>query len=323
MSTFSTLIGHEKAREVLLRMLNQTQLPHAMLFIGPEHVGKTTLMVALIKSLFETDRPLEVIPDVVTLERESDPKTEKMKSNLSVEQIREFTARLSMSPMLGSWKVGFIQEAERLSIAAANALLKTLEEPKGKTLMLLRASTVKDLPATIVSRCQIIRLYSVSTATITQALMKRGLGKPDAHRLAVRSFGRPGLAIDSVASSKLQAEVDVRTNTFLELLGSSTSKQFGAVTHLVSKDEQNKMDELTELLNVWEPILRDILLTQNGCAHLRVHEDKLVEIDRLATTYSARTVRMLLERMHIIRRAIPSHVNAHLSLEHLFLATSL
>ena len=66
-------------------------------------MGKTTLIEALIQSLFETDRRLEVIPDVVTLQRESDPKTEKMKSNLSVEQMREFTQRLSMSPMLGSW----------------------------------------------------------------------------------------------------------------------------------------------------------------------------------------------------------------------------
>lgn len=304
-------------------MMKGQTLPHALLFIGPEHVGKTTLAVALIKSLFETDRSLELIPDVVTIERESDPKTEKKKSNLSVDQVREFTQRLSMSPMLGSWKVGFIEEAEKLSLAAANALLKTLEEPKGKTLMMLRATSVKGLPATIVSRCQVIRLYPVSSSEIEQSLVKRGLGKTDARRIAKSSFGRPGLSITSVNSATVQSETAFRCKTFLDLLQSPLAKQFGAVTNLVSKDEQNKSEELVDLLDSWEPILRDILLTQNGCSALRLYEQQEQQIDLLAKHLSPATLRTLFLRMKEIRKAIPTHINAHLSLEHLFLSTSL
>lgn len=304
-------------------MIKGEKLPHALLFIGPEHVGKTTLALTLIKSLFETDRPLELIPDVVTIERESDPKTEKMKSNLSVEQVRDFIQRLSMSPMLGAWKVGFIEEAEKLSMAAANALLKTLEEPKGKTLILLRAPSLKHVPATIASRCQIIRLYPVSESVIEQALSKKGLGKSDAHRLARLSFGRPGLALTAVSSSTNQSEQEFRVKTFLDLLQSPLAKQFAAVTHLVSKDEQNKTEELVDLLNSWEPLLRDILLTQQGCPSMRVYLDEQPRIDQLAKRLSPETVRQLFRRVQEVRRAIPSHINAHLSLEHVFLATSL
>jgi len=246
MSLFPGLIGHEKAKEVISRMLEHKTLPHALLFIGPVQVGKTMFIELLIKSLFETTKSLELIPDVLTLEREVDPKTEKTKSNLSVEQVREFVQRLSMSAMLGSWKVGFIKEADRLSMAAANALLKTLEEPKGKTFIVLRATSTRDVPATIVSRCQVIRLYSVSEITIQEALVKRGLAKSDATAFTKRSYGRPGIAIDAVTSSQQQAEADVQTETFLKLLQSSLPEQFAAVTELVSKDEQNKTDELID-----------------------------------------------------------------------------
>ncbi len=323
MSTLSGLVGHEKVKDVFSRMLSSNLLPHAILFIGPEHVGKTTLAHVLIKTLFETEKSIQVIPDVITLERLSDPKTEKLKTNISVDQIREFTERLSMSPLLGSWKVGFIQESSRLSNAAANALLKTLEEPKGKTLILLRATTVKDLPATIVSRCQVIRLYPVSIADIQQALVKRGLTKTDALVLAKRSYGRPGLAFSSVTHSQLQSESEFRMKTFLELLSSPLSKQFGAVTNLVSKDEQNKTDELIQLLDEWEPILRDVLFVQNGCPQLCVHENERTRIEQLAKQLSSKTLRTLFDRMKEIRKASHSHINAHLSLEHLFLATSL
>lgn len=323
MNRFSGLIGHEKIKEVFSRMLSNNLLPHAILFIGPEHIGKTTFIESLVKTLFETEKSFALIPDVVTIERESDPKTEKFKTNLSVEQVREFTHRLSMSPILGSWKVGFIEEARRLSNAAANALLKTLEEPKGKTLILLRATTVKDLPATIVSRCQVIRMYPVATAEIVQAFVKKGLTKTDAITFAKRSYGRPGLAIASIASSKIQVEADVHVSTFLELLESSMAKQFGAVTNLVSKDEQNKTDELLQLLNEWEPVLRDVLLIQNNCAELCVQENERKRIERLAKRLSPSTIRMLFDRMQKIRIATRSNINVHLSLEHLFLATSL
>src|SRR3989339_259221 len=282
MSSLSGLVGHQKVKEVFSRMLSHDQLPHALLFIGPEHVGKTTLAHSLIQPLFETDKSIQVIPDVTTLERLSDPKTEKLKTNISVEQIREFIERLSMSPMLGSWKVGFIEESSRLSNAAANALLKTLEEPKGKTLIILRATSLKDLPATIVSRCQIIRLYPVSVSVIEQALIKRGLTAVDAQELAKRSYGRPGIAFSSIAHAQQQSESDFRLNTFLELLSSPLAQQFGAVTNLVSKEEQNKTDELIDLLDQWEPILRDVLLMQQGCLELCLHDKQRDKIERLA-----------------------------------------
>ena len=323
MSLFPGLIGHEKAKEVISRMLEHKTLPHALLFIGPVQVGKTMFIELLIKSLFETTKSLELIPDVLMLEREVDPKTEKTKSNLSVEQVREFVQRLSMSAMLGSWKVGFIKEADRLSMAAANALLKTLEEPKGKTFIVLRATSTRDVPATIVSRCQVIRLYSVSEITIQEALVKRGLAKSDATAFTKRSYGRPGIAIDAVTSSEQQAEIDIQTEAFLKLLRSPLPEQFAAVTNLVSKDEQNKTDELIQLLDRWEPLLRDVMLVQQGCPKLCMHDEQHDRIRQLATKLTPHQLRAFFQRIKDVRDATRFHVNAHLSLEHIFLSTSL
>src|SRR3989338_393110 len=111
-------------------MLAGETLPHALLFVGPKGAGKTSVAHQLGKALLGS----LTHPDFLTLERLVDEKTGKRKSQISVEQIRELNARLGLSSLGGGWKVVFIEEATALSMGAVNALLKTLEEPKGKVL---------------------------------------------------------------------------------------------------------------------------------------------------------------------------------------------
>ena len=174
---FSEIIGHSKVLGVLERMKKAGKLPHAMLIVGPHHIGKTLVATSFIKSFYPEAQNLEQISDYIEIKREIDKKTGKKKSQISVKQIRKLSERLAMSSFSGKWKTVFIEEAGALSIGAANALLKTLEEPKGETLIVLRAPSVQSVPATIASRCQIIRLSIVDRFTISNGLETKGMSK--------------------------------------------------------------------------------------------------------------------------------------------------
>ena len=317
---FSGIVGHDSILEVLGRMKAADRLPHALIFVGSRHVGRTAVAEALIRSLFETDRHLSAIPDVHVVERLVDEKTEKKKSAISVEQIRVLKEKLSMSPMIGPWKVGFIPEADKLSLSASNALLKTLEEPKGKTLLLLRTTSLALLPETIVSRCQVLRFYPVARTTIADALVKRGLDKVEASELAGRAFGRPGLSLGYISNTEMRAQSDTRVASALRLFEEALPQQFGLVTDLIPKQEQNKSELLQGVLNDLESVLRDVLLEQVDCSDQRVYKKEATQIASLAQRFTPDQTVRTLHAIRDVRRAMKHHINAHLALEHILLA---
>lgn len=295
------LIGHSKVKKVLERMLTEDRLPHALLLVGPRNVGKTLLAEMLIKALFKTERSLEMIADLTVVKREFDQKTKKHKSQISVKQIRQLCERLAMSSLDGSWKVAFIAEADHLSIGAANALLKTLEEPKGKTLIILRAPATESVLPTVASRCQVLRLTPMPRAELVTALEKRGLSKQEAIDLAVRSYGRPGLALRYINDSELRAQKQTAQEQATRLFQASLPEQFKSVFELIPKAEEDKARVLHRLIDDWAEVLRDQMLKSIGSG----------EVEKTSR---------VLKRMQEVREALRHNVNPHLALEHIFLA---
>ncbi len=312
---FSGLIGHANIQEVLLRMLKGETLPHALLFVGPEAVGKTTLAHQLVKSLLGTSNH----PDFLTLERLVDEKTQKRKSQIIVDQVRELNARLGLTSLSGGWKVVFVEEASALSKGAVNALLKTLEEPKGNALFILRAGSIDELPATIVSRCQTLRFGPVSPALIVEGLMKMGFTREDANAAAAQSLGRPGRAIRFLKESSYQAELTTGLNQATAFFCASLPERLGQVMKLIPKSEIEKDEALQTIVDQWELVLRDLLLRQLGLAHLQVFPTDQT-MDDLAKALSSQQLIRIFSRLDDVRSSIFFHINPHLSLEHIALA---
>lgn len=294
MSPFSQTIGHKKAIAVFLRLFAGDRAPHALLIVGPSHVGKGHIIGELLKHLLQTDRPMEALPDVTVLKRQKDRKTEKQKQQIGVEQVRELTDRLSLSSLSGLWKIAIIEEAERLSDGAANALLKTLEEPKGQTLIILRAPSVESVLPTIASRCQHVRLSIVPQRELAAALQKRGLPDAEAQTLAARSLGRPGLAIRYIQDGELRARKELAREQVRTLFVAPLHERLRAVMELIPKTEEDKMRVLSSLLDDWSEVLRERML-----------ED----------TRSLEALR----RVGQVREAIRHNINPHLALEHILL----
>ncbi|HKZ29253.1 MAG TPA: DNA polymerase III subunit [Acidimicrobiia bacterium] len=210
---FAGLIGHERVLGLLEREIAAPA--HAYLLAGPSNVGKATVAhefaaALLCKQAGRHDSPCSSCrraasgnhPDLIAVEPDG-------RTALSVEQARATVAQAPMSPVEGDRKVFVFDEAGSMSEQAANALLKTLEEPTPSTVFVLVVESEDDLPATIASRCRTVQFGRVREETLIAALEERGIGAGQAGEAARISGGRPGLALGLATNPDVAAYRDV------------------------------------------------------------------------------------------------------------------
>lgn len=141
---FEGISGHKRQLELLEKSVANGKLSHAYLFAGPEGVGKRMIAMKMAEALL-TPQPSSLTPDLIEIDG---------KDGIKIEQIRELIYKLSLKPYSAKYKVAVIDAAEQMTIEAANALLKSLEEPKPYTIIILITSNPNRLPKTIISRTQ-------------------------------------------------------------------------------------------------------------------------------------------------------------------------
>ncbi len=191
---YADIIGHDA---VLSLLRSEIERPvQAYLFVGPESIGKEAVALRFATALLggaddERARRLALMrahPDLRVLEPEG-------AASLGVDQAREVVSRASLAPVEASRSVFLFPDAGAMTEQAANALLKTLEEPSPQVVFLLVAGSEDDFPPTVASRCRTIQMGRVPVPDIVEALRARGLSEDDADGVAVVSGGRPGLAL--------------------------------------------------------------------------------------------------------------------------------
>lgn len=203
--------GQEDVVEFFRRAVDADRLAHAYLFLGPVGVGKAQFAKELTKYLFCLDRrdfesgsgelgscgtcrncrrvDHDNLPDLHNFSRPSD------KRDIPIDLMREFQRQLSYKPVEGPYKVFVIEEADRLNVASANCLLKVLEEPPERSLILLLAEGQDNFLPTILSRVHVVRFKGVRIEELADALVKsNGMDAEEARFLARLSGGSPGRA---------------------------------------------------------------------------------------------------------------------------------
>jgi len=262
---FLGIIGHEAACGLFLRTLEKGQLPHAFLFIGPEGVGKEAVARRLIHAFLGGS--IEAHPDFLFIERLTDEKTKKLKTQISVDQIREVKDKLALSSFSGK-KAVLIRDADRMPPSAANALLKTLEEPRGDVLIILLGGHEASLLATIASRCQVVRFHPVPTRTIAEALKKYVGSAAEAEYFARLSFGRPGLALLLAQDAEYREGFLAALEEGGKMIQSTLPARLKLISRMLPKEEANKAAIFFEAVSVWEQAVRDQMLASIGCRDL-------------------------------------------------------
>lgn len=175
------------------------RLSHAYLIEGPQGLGKLHLAFRMAARVLgapwpAADPPIPLNhPDLVWVTLEVDDEG-KQKKQIGVQQVRDVCASLAMTSYAGGWKVAVIWPAEQMNANSANALLKTLEEPSPRTLLLLVRSRLDTLPATIASRCQRVRIAPPPADVAIEWLTARA-GAGDWRRLLALAGDAPLMAL--------------------------------------------------------------------------------------------------------------------------------
>ena len=257
MEAFSDIIGHDRIVRRLRAMLANGTVPHAIVFHGPRHAGKTALALALSGALLGTEQPL-THPDLRVVARPRDEKTDKLKKAIPIEAIREARSHLRLSAFLGGAKLVVIADAEHLSEEASNALLKTLEEPAPGGYILLCAEDATRLPKTILSRSAVFRLSRVDDAMISAALAKRGAEPFEAAKLSARADGRPGLALGFLLQKDMLDWYVSEENRWHALRAAPPHRRLAECAALAPAraDREETVERLRDVLDVWQGLLR-------------------------------------------------------------------
>ncbi len=202
------LLGHGAAEGAMLAAVAAGRVHHAWLMHGPEGVGKATLAFRFARCLLagegrmalEAGHPVfrrvaaGTHADLLTVEREWDEKRRRMRAEIGVDDVRGIADFLQLTPAEGGWRVVVVDGAEFLNRNAANALLKVLEEPPPRAVLLLACAAPGRLLATIRSRCRRLALGRLGEADMT-ALVTRYLPEADGVRLVPLVEGSPGRAL--------------------------------------------------------------------------------------------------------------------------------
>jgi DNA polymerase-3 subunit delta' len=326
------VIGHEWALDLLEHTISSGHLRHAYLFSGPSQIGKTTLAVAFGQALLcetgagrpcGTCRSCQRIaqgrhPDVRTLTAE--------KSTIQIEQIRTLQSAAALSPVEGRYRVFIIPEIERASAPAANALLKTLEEPPPQVVLILTSARRDQVLPTVVSRCQIISLRPLPLEQVQAALEGRwGADPARAVLLARLSSGRLGWAVVAHRDPDLGRK---RARAFDDLLALTTAGHFDrlALSDALSRlpletgsrvaEEGAQLEETVGMtLGLWASWWRDVWLIQHGLPDAIVNLDRRLQLVQQADLFKTEQVEGALTDLLETLRRLRANVNARLALD--------
>jgi DNA polymerase-3 subunit delta' len=204
-SVFDDLVGQEHIIEILQGAVaasrtgeESQEMTHAWVFTGPPGSGRSSAAIAFAQALICPNNGCGTCSDCNSAKTHGHPDVEIIRTeglSIKVEEVRELLTRVAWAPSLGGWRVVVMEDADRLTESAANALLKAIEEPGTRTVWLLCAPTLHDVLPTIRSRCRHLQLRTPSLEAVANVLINRDHIAPGMADFAARvSQGHIGRA---------------------------------------------------------------------------------------------------------------------------------
>jgi len=318
------IIGHHWAVQRLERAVTQGHFSHAYLFTGPPGIGKMTLAQAMASALLcqgeGEKRPCRQCRACQLTAKHAHPdihvvESDQIGASLKIEQIRELQHQLALTPVEGNRRVAILERFEEATISAANALLKTLEEPPTYVILLVLANDPDQLLPTIFSRCQHVPLRPLPLAVVKQALIERWRAPADrAEFLAHLSGGRLGWAVRMMEDEKALQRRDQRLDDLNQLLTAPIVERFQYADKL-ARDPAATQETLALWLSWW----RDVTLQTIHAEAPLTNVDRQDTIQRHAQSFDVRGANAILQALRETIERLACNANPRLALEVLML----
>lgn len=317
---FRDILGQERVISHLKTAMAKGRLSHAYLFLGPEGVGKASVARALAAALncaqprADGDACGEC-PSCRRLAAGTNPDflvigpTESLQ--IRIGQIRDFRRVTTYPPFGGGWRVALIKPAEALNEEAANALLKTLEEPPDRHVLVLTALGEADLLPTVVSRCHKLAFAPLPAPLVARELMKRrGLPPARAALLAALSGGSLGRALNLDPEELLAQRRQVLADLARLAEGSAAGVLDWAQRLAKNRAE---LDSFLLMAQLW---YRDLLLAHyRAPAPLLAHQDLASELDAARDAGTPETWFAKFSALGAAQRHLQANLNPELTLD--------
>jgi len=310
-------IGNQAVREFLERSLRNDKIAQTYVFVGLSDLGKFTMALALAGNL-------QGNPDGFNSDLHILQLAEGRKS-ISIEATRQFIKTLNLSSFLNSYKIGIVKEADLLSPEAKSALLKTLEEPQDKVVIILLATDENNLPMTILSRAQILYFYPVPAAVIYDYLITTySTNRSFAKDLANLVLGRPLLAVKLLDKPEEYKAYLATAEDWLSLPALDINARLSILDQIFNDKTWSKqaLDSAGKILSMAEGLARDLLLLTWGHKELLQHSALVSTLEKtllfLNKNGGQDSVPLILKELKIIAQAkeyLAANINPRLVLE--------
>lgn len=315
--SFRDILGHEKQIGILQNALERNRTPHAYIFCGMKGIGKKTTALAVARAI-NCQRgcrdACDACPSCLKIDHGNHPDVEIVAPEgqfIRIQAVRELQDRMKYRPFEGGTRVFILVDADRMHGAAANALLKTLEEPNRNNLLILITPRPYQLPMTILSRCQMLRFSPLSRETVFRHLRERlSLDPEAAHMLASSSGGSIGRALEmndenylTLRNGIMDRLFDERMKNPLQVL--SFAADFGS-------DRKG----ILERLDILRSCFRDALVckeTPDSAALF--NQDRIPMIRSFAAGLAGTDLLRNIQAVNRAARAIDQNANKSLTLE--------
>lgn len=317
---FADISGHDRIIEVFRRSVRSGKVPHSFIFEGIPGCGRRKTALALIQAIFcraVADDACGVCPSCRKVDKGNHGDIHFVqplpdKRDIAIDQLREIQRELSLRPYEAPRKACIIEPAERMSVNAANSLLKTLEEPPGNAIIILLTENADMLLPTIRSRCQLIRFAPLSPEIISELLAANGMSSDAANLLAAISEGsmqRAGELDNEALSARREALI-----TQLSMLN------IGKIATVFdsAEDLAGNRDETLASLDLLLSVARDAVHLNSGSPEI-VNAAIRPALETFAARCTLAGALQIVSAITDTRRAVQRNANNKLALDCLFM----
>lgn len=319
---WNNIIGHKQVITQLCLMQQEDRIPHAMLFCGTDGVGKSLVAEALAAAILchapvhnqacghcKACRALAAgtHPDFFQIQPESETKAAPA---IRIEAVRKLQEEIARIPLLSERRVVIMQEADKMNEAAANCLLKTIEEPSGQIVFILLTSRTSALLDTIISRCMRVEFGILQPEELVAILYQQGIEEPLAGKLASIADGSvsKALAMQDEELLNLQAQA-------FDLASAAGTLGVEQLLQLAKEMSNHSRERLIQWLGFLAMIYRDLLMLYSGSGLPLYNQSDIDRLSSLLNKYHQQELLQLLQLVQDYQKRLGSNVNTQLCLE--------